>query len=65
MTAGKLVPEMKQLRKDGQAGNCQAPQGQSHFSDTLAASEKARLAPCPALPNIPGSAEMTHWLISE
>ena len=32
MTAGKLVPEMKQLRKDGQAGNRQAPRGQSHTS---------------------------------
>ena len=36
MTAGKLVPEMKQLCKDGQAGNRQAPRHQSHLRYPLA-----------------------------
>ena len=46
MTAGKLVPEMKQLRKDGLSKREIAKRlgGQSHLSYPLAGSREALLA---------------------
>ena len=45
MTVSKLVPEMKQLRKDGlsKRANRQAPRGQSHLHDPLARPSEAPL----------------------
>jgi DNA invertase Pin-like site-specific DNA recombinase len=46
MTAGKLVPEMKQLHKDGlsKAGHRQATRGQPHLRHPVATSQEALVA---------------------
>ena len=47
ITAGKLVPEMKQLSKDGLSKReiTKHLGGQPHFSDPLATSQEASLVP--------------------